>query len=301
MTDRADLPHLALLRQPHDRTAHRRDDPAWLDARWSDPQTRVLVVAGTRLRRTPIWVSPPQAPEGLRILLGVRDDVTHFAVQVPPADAPGDPEDWMGLRALLQELPPADVPLVFHALGLAEWHWAHRYCPRCGGLLESRSAGHVLRCAGCGRQQFPRSDPAVIMTVTYGEPGADDEMCLLGRQPSWPAGRYSTLAGFVEPGESMEDAVRREVFEEVGIRVGDVEWFGNQPWPFPSSLMMGFVGRATSTEISVDGSEIEDARWFTRAQMKEEAEAGTLVLPGGVSISRSLVEHWYGGPLPGRW
>ena len=148
---------------------------------------------------------------------------------------------------------------------------------------------------------WPRTDPAVIMTVTHGERGSADERCLLGRQSAWPEGRYSTLAGFVEPGESLEDAVRREVREEVGVVVGDVDYFGNQGWPFPSSLMLGFHGRAVTTDITVDDREIEDARWFTRAQMKAEAEAGTLLLPGGVSISRSLVEDWYGGPLPGRW
>jgi NAD+ diphosphatase len=137
--------------------------------------------------------------------------------------------------------------------------------------------------------------------VTSGEPGAEDERCLLGRQSVWPEGRYSTLAGFCEPGESLEDAVRREVAEEVGVAVGQVEYFGNQPWPLPASLMVGFVGRAETTEIVVDKHEIEDARWFTRAEMKAEAEAATLILPGGVSISRSLVEHWYGAPLPGHW
>ncbi len=139
------------------------------------------------------------------------------------------------------------------------------------------------------------------MVVTSGEPGSEDERCLLGRQSVWPEGRYSTLAGFCEPGETLEDAVRREVAEEVGIVVGEVEYFGNQPWPLPASLMLGFVAHAVTTDVTVDRDEIEDARWFTRAEMKDLAEAGTLVLPGGVSISRSLVEHWYGGPLPGSW
>jgi NAD+ diphosphatase len=162
-------------------------------------------------------------------------------------------------------------------------------------------AGAELVCTRCGKAQFPRTDPAVIMAITAGELGADDEALLLGRQSAWPEGRYSTLAGFLEPGETLEDAVRREVWEEVGVRVGEVTYFGNQPWPLPASLMLGFLGRATSYDIYVDGREIESARWFTRAQMREGATAGDLVLPGGVSISRSLVEHWYGGPLPGSW
>jgi NAD+ diphosphatase len=238
------------------------------------------------------------------VLLGERDGVEYFAVIVDPKDAPGDRDDWVVLRSVVQSLADetiADGPLVLHAIGLAEWLRATRHCPRCGGPLEPRQAGHVLHCDNCGRDQFPRSDPAVIMVVTDGEPGSPDERALLGRSPLWPEGRYSTLAGFVEPGETMEDAVRREVEEETGVRVGEVSYFGSQPWPLPASLMVGFTARAVETTIDVDGSEIEDARWFSREEMRAEAEAGTLVLPGGVSISRSLVESWYGGVLPGRW
>jgi NAD+ diphosphatase len=139
------------------------------------------------------------------------------------------------------------------------------------------------------------------MAVTYGEPGSPDEQILLGRQTVWPPGRFSTLAGFCEPGESLEDAVRREVREEVGVPVGEVTYFGNQAWPFPSSLMLGFTARALAQEIVLDQDEIEDARWFTRAAMRAAAESGEIALPSGVSISRSLVETWYGGPLPGTW
>jgi NAD+ diphosphatase len=302
------FPHLDLAANAHDRAGERRVDGAWLDERWADPETRVLLVAGTRVRPvdgTLRWVAPAEAPyDGTRVLLGERDGRTWFALLVDPALAPGDRGDWVGIRAVLPYLAQGDVteaPLVFHAIGMAEWHYATRYCPRCGGALESRLAGAELVCTACGKAQFPRTDPAVIMAITYGEPGADDEELLLGRQNVWPAGRYSTLAGFLEPGETLEDAVRREVREEVGVRVGEVTYFGNQPWPLPSSLMLGFLGRAESREIVVDGHEIEDARWFTRAQMREEAADGSLVLPGGVSISRSLVEHWYGGPLPGSW
>ncbi len=273
----------------------------------------MLVVAGTRIRpvdgRIP-WLAPADASyAGRRVLLGERDGRTWFALLVDPDDAPGDRGDWVGLRAVLPRLAGADTsgadlseaPLVFHAIGMAEWHFATRHCPRCGGRLESRLAGAELVCVDCGKAQFPRTDPAVIMAITHGEPGSADEELLLGRQSSWPEGRYSTLAGFLEPGETLEDAVRREVLEEVGVRVGVVTYFGNQPWPLPASLMLGFLGRAETREITVDGKEIEDARWFTRDRMRAEAEDGALVLPGGVSISRSLVEHWYGGPLPGSW
>lgn len=298
--------HEQMAAGAHDRTALRRADDAWLDERWADPATRVLVVSGTRIR--PVdgavdWVSPAEAPEGLRVLLGEWEDRAWFAV-VTDAGVSKQGQGWVPLRGLLPALADdalAYAPLVFHALGLAEWLFATRYCPRCAGPLEPRRSGHELVCTQCGKPQFPRTDPAVIMVVASGEPGSEDERCLLGRQAIWPEGRFSTLAGFCEPGETLEDAVRREVLEETGIRVGDVEYFGNQPWPLPASLMLGFVGRALSTEIQVDHEELEDARWFTRAEMRAQAEAGTLVLPGGVSISRSLVEHWYGGPLPGAW
>jgi NAD+ diphosphatase len=298
-------PHERLAANPHDRAAERRADDAWLAARWADPQTRVLVVSGTRIRPRDghvDWVSPAEAPDGLRVLLGEHDGRAWFAVIVDPEVSRAE-GDWTPLRGLLPYLADdavAGAPLVFHALGLAEWLFVTRYCPRCAEPLRPAKAGHELVCAN-GHTQFPRTDPAVIMVVTSGEPGSAGERCLLGRQAVWPEGRYSTLAGFCEPGETLEDAVRREVHEEVGITVGRVDYFGNQPWPLPASLMIGFVARAETTDVTVDQHEIEDARWFTRAEMKALAEAGTLVLPGGVSISRSLVEHWYGGPLPGSW
>jgi NAD+ diphosphatase len=288
---------IALSRRTHDRVGVRRTDEAWLGEAWADPATRVLPLGGTRFPVTDAasrlaWRPSTDAPDGTRLFLGVQHDVAHFAVQLED-DAAG--EGWLPLRGALQTLSTDDAGLAVHAVALAEWLRTHRFCPRCGGRLEVGHAGHVQTCDSCGRQQFPRTDPAVIMLVT------DGERALLGRQEAWPPGRYSTLAGFVEPGESLEDAVRREVAEEVGIEVGDVAYFGNQPWPFPASLMVGFFARATSREISVDAQEIEAARWFTRDQVLREAQAGSLRLPGGISISRSLVEAWYGGPLPGHW
>jgi NAD+ diphosphatase len=305
------LPHVALSQHAHDRHGALRGDEGWLAGTWSDPATRVLVLSETRLRlvdgQVP-WVSPAEAPEGLRLLLGERDGVQHVAVVADRATVGGD-DSWVPLRTLVMALAEqgdtgglSDAALVMHAVGMAEWHAATRHCPRCGGRLHPRLAGHVLRCEDCEREQYPRTDPAVIMMVLDGEPGSPDERCLLGRNPHWPQGRYSTLAGFVEPGETMESAVRREVAEETGVAVGEVSYFASQPWPLPQSLMIGFTGRALSTEIEVDGVEIEDARWFTRDDLAEQATAGTLVLPSGISISRSLIESWYGrGPLPGSW
>lgn len=302
------LPHLALSEHAHNRHGFERTDQAWLDDRWADPQTKVLLVAGNRMR--PVdgalqWLAPADCPEnGLRLLLGEREGTTYFALLLAPDQAPGETSEWVVLRNVLGALTgdgAVEAPLVMHAIGMAEWHWSTRHCPRCGGDLRAEQAGHVLRCLSCDRQQFPRSDPAVIMVVTAGEPGTAHERCLLGRSPQWPEGRFSTLAGFVEPGETMEDAVRREVMEETGVSVGEVEYFGSQPWPLPASLMVGFVARATDTTINVDGSEIAEARWFTREEMYAESASGSVVLPGGVSISRSLIEHWHGSPLPGSW
>lgn len=297
--------HEQLSRRPHDRVALHRNDEEWLAARWADDSSRVLVVAGNRVRRVDAagavqWVSPRQAPPGERLLLGERDGHTWFAVVVPPERAD---DDWVPLRGVLPALAAserAEAPLVLHALGLAEWLRVTRFCSRCGGPLVVQSAGHELRCTD-GHVHYPRTDPAVIMLISHGEPGSPEERCLLGRQAVWPTGRFSTLAGFCEPGESLEDAVRREVAEETGVRVGEVHYFGNQPWPFPASLMLGMTGLAETVDIHPDVDEIEDARWFTREELRAGAESGELILPGGVSISRSLVEAWYGGPLPGSW
>jgi NAD+ diphosphatase len=288
---------IALSVRSHERIGGRRTDDAWLREKWDDPATRVLVLAGGRFPvsddRTAVrWLSPSEAPPGERLLLGEADGRVHFVVL--PTDFRA-PDDWGMLRSVGPSLSATDASLLVQAQALSEWHRAHRFCPRCGGRLVVSSGGYVLHCEACGREQFPRTDPAVIMLVV------DGDRALLGRQSSWPEGRYSTLAGFVDPGESLEDAVAREVMEEAGIEVTDVTYFGNQPWPFPSSLMVGFFARAVSTGIDVDDDELEAARWFTREEMRAEAEAGTLVLPGGISISRSLVEAWYGGPLPGQW
>jgi NAD+ diphosphatase len=304
------FPHLELAADPHDRRGDRRADDAWLQEAWDDPNSRVLVVAGSKVRPADgvvSWVTGADLTasgvpsDGTRVLLGERDGRVWFAHVVDSSYAEG--EGWVGIRDLLPHLAGDGVeqaPLVFHAIGLAEWLHATRFCRRCGSRLQPILAGHELECANAHRE-FPRTDPAVIMAITHGEPGAPDEELLLGRQDVWATGRYSTLAGFLEPGETLEDAVRREVAEETGIVVGEVTYFGNQPWPLPASLMLGFRGRAVSHAVHVDGVEMQDARWFTRESMRAETTAGTLVLPGGVSISRSLVEDWYGGPLPGSW
>ena len=304
MASERPLPHVALSAHAHNRLGLQRTDDAWLDERWADPATRVLVVAGNRVRQVGgavDWIAPGAVPEGRRILLGDQGGVVHVAVVLDAEDAPGSPDEWVPLRNVLPffaETAPDQAPLLFHAIGLAEWHHATRFCPRCGGSLVSRAAGHELRCTQCDRAQFPRTDPAVIMAITSGE--GEEEAILLGRNRAWPPGRWSTLAGFCEPGETLEDTVRREVDEEVGVRVAEVSYFGSQPWPLPASLMLGFTGRAVTTDIDVDGAEIEEARWWTRAEFEAAARSGELVVPRGVSISSSLIESWFGRPLEGQ-
>ena len=179
------------------------------------------------------------------------------------------------------------ISLCAHARALSLWHDATLYCSRCGAASRPEAGGNARRCINpeCGQDLFPRTDPAIIVLVASGD------RCLLGRQPSWPGGLYSTISGFVEPGESLEDAVRREVYEETNIRVGAVRYHSSQPWPFPSSLMLGFVAEANSEAIILNDGELEDARWFSR----EELIAGNVDLPMHLSIARRLVDHFVDG------
>jgi NAD+ diphosphatase len=172
---------------------------------------------------------------------------------------------------------------------LANWHVAHQFCPRCGAPTEPEQAGWIRRCTRDSSEHYPRTDPAVIMAVVD-----DDDRLLLGRNAQWPEGRFSVLAGFVEPGESFEAAVVREVDEEVGIAVTDVTYLGNQPWPFPSSDMIGFRARATTTELRPDQVEMAEARWFTRDDYTQALRDKTIRTPSGISIAQRLIEHWLG-------
>ena len=287
------MPPFAFDRARHDRQAHQRTDDRW---REQDPQ--VLVIGGEHVATadgpTLGWISLADAPDGEWIHLGEVDGRHHAAVIVERV-----PEDLSptSVRVLAPLLDPEQLSLAVHAVAMARWLGSTPFCPQCGTRTEVRSAGHLRVCPGCGRHHFPRTDPAVIMLVTD-----DEDRALVGRQRSWPAERFSTLAGFVEPGEALEDAVRREVAEESGVVVGEVTYAGSQPWPFPASLMLGFFARATSTEITTVDDELAEARWITRAELAEGAAAGTLLLPPrGVSISSWLIEQWFGEPLPGAW
>lgn len=185
-----------------------------------------------------------------------------------------------------------DAGLASTAVGLAAWHPRHPRCPRCGAPTVPVLGGWVRRCTVDGSDHYPRTDPAVIMAVTD-----DEDRLLLGHAPQWPERRFSTLAGYVEPGESLEAAVRREVGEEVGIEIGDVTYQGSQPWPFPASLMLAFTARARSTTVRVDGVELTEARWFTRTELAEAVRSGAVLLPTHTSVARALIHDWFGGPV----
>ena len=220
--------------------------------------------------------------------LGVFKEHPTFAFGADDESPPyAEHGDFHRLRFLGTVLPPDEANLAAHARALVGWHASQVYCNRCGSELRPAAAGNVRICsnAECGRQLFPRVDPAIIVLVHK------DDRCLLGRQAAWPEGRFSTIAGFVEPGESVEDAVRREVYEETNIRVGNIAYHSSQPWPFPSSLMLGFIAEANSKEIKLNDGELEDARWFSRDELK----SGGVGLPFRISIARRLVDHFING------
>lgn len=317
------LPGLLLSRAEVDRSTVRRGDSGWLAAAWADPATRVLVVEdGKALVRSGggaeelVFVSPHQAPDGVRFLLGTgTDETVYFGVTGPlpqPAGEAGGPAPAqaqdvaeadavatspVGLRQAGPLLSDRDAGLMTHAVALANWHSVYGHCPRCGAVTEPEMAGHSRRCVADGSEHFPRLDPAAIMLVT--DP---DDRALLARNAQWPLRRVSILAGFVEPGESAEQAVAREVLEETGIVVGDISYVGSQPWPMPRSLMLGFRAQAAGHQvIRVDEEEIAEAGWYSRDDLRGMIAAGDIRLPPPVSIAHRIIESWYGSELGGAW
>lgn len=290
--------HNLLSGQYIDRVAHWRKDEARVRAALEDPNSvfvpvwrnqnlvrpgehgvTALLVANIR--------STLQIDFGDVVLLGEFHERACFAVplttpELPAFDEPVEPRD---LRTIAGELPPQEAGLLAYARAMLYWRDRNRFCGRCGAVMRSLQAGHVQQCSNptCAIQVFPRIDPAIIVLVT------DGERALLGRQASWPPSRYSTIAGFVEPGESLEDAVAREVLEETGVRVDSVEYHSSQPWPFPSSLMLGFIAHARAQAIQLTDAELEDARWLTRQQIA----TGEIRMPFQHSISFRLIEDWY--------
>ena len=278
-----------------DRSGERRKDPDWLATAMSSDHSRFVPVWGEQCL---VAGDPPQmlllsrqqiegyVDEPELVFLGLFRDQPAFALSVSGTEPPFiELGEFHDLRFLGTALSPDEANLAAHARALVLWHTSQFCCGRCGSRTRPEAGGNSRVCTSveCGHVMFPRVDPAIIVLVAHGD------RCLLGRQANWPAGRYSTIAGFVEPGESLEDAVRREVYEETNVHVSNVVYHSSQPWPFPSSLMLGFVAEATSTDIVLNDAELEDARWFTRDEL---TGPDLPKLPFRISISRRLVDHW---------
>ncbi|SNB64328.1 NAD+ diphosphatase [Arboricoccus pini] len=283
------------------RASERRKDSDWLEARRRDHASWVLVLKDLEVA----IIEHPEGPRAFRtnptaINLGKDDDAIFLgldeeeraifavgagATGIDHADLLTETARFADLRSVGPMLPATESGMLAYARALANWHRLHRHCGADGALTESIEAGHARRCTHCGRLVFPRTDPAVIMLVTRGD------QCILGRSAHFKTGMYSTLAGFVEPGETLEMAVRREVQEEVGIVIGDVRYRSSQPWPFPQSLMLGFRAEALSDDLNIEPDEIEDARWFDRADLRDP-DARPVQFPNADSIARWLIEEW---------
>lgn len=291
-----------------DRVGEKRKDPEWIEEQLSRSDTGFIPVWGeqnlvhARDDSRAVILSKRDLAKLLAdyptpFFLGTYNGRSFFGVDLPCEDQTipekfslfGQFENMIRVGMFLNDL---DGELLVFAKALAYWHRTNKFCGVCGSPNESSDGGHLLVCTNekCKREHFPRTDPAIIVLVRSGD------KCLLGRQPQWPEGWYSTLAGFVEPGESVESAVIREVFEESGVRVKGVTYHSSQPWPFPRSIMLGFKAEAETTEIHVDGRELEKAAWFSRQEIHDSLQSKKLRLPPRVSISRSLIDDWYYGP-----
>ncbi|HET7369299.1 MAG TPA: NAD(+) diphosphatase [Gammaproteobacteria bacterium] len=290
-----------------DRLGERRKDAAWLEAALASRRARFVV---TWDHLSPIrwqdeqpaiaWLTADEVAAWRHeareiVLLGEANGETLFGLTFdapPAAELPLSPADLREVGPLLEA---GEASLLAWFRALVHWHRTHRFCPRCGHVTTPAAAGHERHCDACGTHHFPRVDPAIIVLVE------DGERCLLGTQSGWPDNRYSTLAGFVEPGESLEDAVRREVFEEAGVEVAAVSYHSSQPWPFPASLMLGFTATARTTDIDPCDGELKDARWFSRDDIDAELASGDLRLSSRLSIAYRLIRDWYerdGSRLP---
>ena len=300
--------HNALAEPAVDRRSERRGDADWLAGRLADPGSLLTVVWRERSlvleahgERAPAPGTVPvtvastlvEQTEEL-VYLGDAGGRSYFSIDLSDRDDPlSGPLRGAGrlveLRQVGAAMSGADGNLLAYARAMATWHRRHRFCGQCGGATESRNAGHLRVCTSCRSEHFPRTDPAVIMLVhTTG----DDNSCLLGRQATWPPGMFSALAGFVEPGESLESAVAREVQEETGIGVDTVEYHSSQPWPFPTSIMLGFYATSPGGDVRVDTEELEHAVWVRRSELEYALRAREVRLPPAFSIARRLIDDW---------
>lgn len=300
MTPMTPDPSLDLLpvlsRSVIDRAAWERMDPAALADAWSR-RGHVLILdselaaplhptaGGVGLR----WQAATGALPDEALFLGDDGETAFFALLDPDGAVAGPAAGGRrGLREIGDTLDDRDAGLLVHAVALARWHERNAHCPQCGAPTKSEQGGSVRRCTVDGSEQFPRTDPAMIVLVTDPE----GTSAVLGRGAAWPAGFFSCLAGFVEAGESAEQAVAREVAEEVGLRTRSVRYVASQPWPFPCSLMLGFRAVADRAELTPAAGEIAEARWLTRDEMQAEIASGALAIPPRVSIARHLIDGW---------
>jgi NAD+ diphosphatase len=278
-----------------DRADRLRSDPEALAAAMGDWRARVLMLSGLdpvieegRLRWASIADAPPKAD---LVLLGLIDGKPHFvAISDQPQGTTGRPPHIFGLLA---QLPADEMALYGAARAMVEWHMRHRHCPVCGGATRPFKGGWGRRCESCGAEHFPRTDPVVIMLAEH------DGDVLLGRGLGWPEGRYSALAGFVEPGESIEEAVARELLEESGVRVCDVRYVASQPWPFPSQLMIACTCRAGGRALDMDATELADLIWATRDEVRAalKGEPGRFIAPPPFAIAHTLLRRWAQEPI----
>jgi NAD+ diphosphatase len=268
-----------------DRAAARRREPDWVEGRRMDPRARSVVMSdeGILLDGGRLALAAPAADA---VFLGLMEDAPVFAHHIGAAE----PERGhaAGLREAATELPAAEAALAAYAGSLLAWHNRHRFCANCGAPTEPRDGGHERSCPACEAHHFPRTDPVVIVRVTDG-----GDALLLGRQARWPEGRFSLLAGYVEPGETLEEAVRREVLEESGVALDSVAYVASQPWPFPSSLMVGFSAVAARGRPAPGDDELAEVRWFEREEVERAARGeGPLMLAPPYSIARRLIDAW---------
>ncbi|WP_242920279.1 NAD(+) diphosphatase [Pontibacter liquoris] len=288
---------------PLDRRFELRTDAAGQDLLWLHPQARFILIHDNlhllqqqeNLQLVTLTRQQAEALEPLaKVFLGLQGEVPYFVLGFEQqaeeiAAYLQEPYLFMDLKEVALQLPPEDSAILAHARAMVHWNLRHLYCPDCGSLTQSMEAGHMRQCTNpaCGRSHFPRTDTAVIMLISEGD------ACLLGRQAGWPKGRYATLAGFLEPGETLEQAVAREAMEETGVQLASITYHSSQPWPFPASIMVGFMATVSNRELKVNYAELEDARWFTRDEIAAGLQTGTFLLPPQVSISYQLIRSWY--------
>ncbi|MEY4734945.1 MAG: hypothetical protein RL428_280 [Actinomycetota bacterium] len=274
-----------------DRAGELRSNPARINELWQ--RASIIEVGKGRIRSAsdgPIFLSAEQALGGERYFLGIdrETETPYFAWASGAVDS--EVKDYLTLRELAGGLSPLHLEISMHAIALSNWHDAHPHCSRCGAPTRIDLAGAARRCDVDESQHHPRTDPAVIVLVKD-----RDDRILLGHQPVWPDGRFSTFAGFLEPGETFEQCVAREVFEEAGVRLSEVSYLGSQPWPFPASVMIAFSAVTDAPgDARPDGEEITEVKWFSRSELKAAAEDGSLLLPPTVSVARRMIEGWLG-------